>query len=259
MVIIPETIYNSFEQNAKVLQYKHHAASPFPHSYFDHVISPLFLRLCESTFPNPTKGNWWSYSNQLEKKLARNDLHNFPWPLKLLIQEMQSSRFVSLIEKITEIPGLIVDHTLNGGGLHQITRGGKLDVHADYNYHPITGLDRRVNVLLYLNRGWQAEWKGDLELWNQPMAECVRRIQPIFNRMVIFNVTDTAFHGHPDPLDCPENESRKSVALYYYSNGRPSDEQSQPHSTIFKRRPQDPVEAETEELRLKRAIRRISE
>jgi hypothetical protein len=100
-------------------------------------------------------------------------------------------------------------------------------------------VDRRVNVLLYLNRDWQPEWGGQLELWNASRSRADQRIEPIFNRMAIFTITDSAFHGHPDPLDCPAGRARRSLAFYYYSNGRPDAEQSEPHRTLFQRRPEE--------------------
>jgi len=239
------------------LQTQYQNDPPFPHIVLDNFLPFYDLLEVAMAFPDPHQGNWWKYENVLEKKLARNDVHNFPKSIQWLIYQLQSNYFVSFLERLTGIDGLIVDHTLNGGGLHQILRGGKLDVHADYNYHPITKLDRRLNVLLYLNQDWNPEWKGHLELWNKDMTYRIQSIAPIFNRMVIFNVTDNSFHGHPDPLECPYEVSRKSIALYYYTNGRPHYEKSIPHSTIFKRRPQDPFNLEEEELRQKRAVRRI--
>lgn len=236
--------------------YQH--AQPFPHIVLDDVLNPLMLMNALTFFPEPSNAQWWKYDNVLERKLAKDDLSDIHSSLRYLIYELMEKRFCRLLERLTGIPGLIVDQTLNGGGLHQIVRGGKLDIHADYNYHPINRLDRRLNVLLYLNQDWKPEWKGQLELWDKDVTQCVKSIDPIFNRMVIFSTTDTSWHGHPDPLECPEGVSRKSIALYYYSNGRPMHETSEPHSTIFKRRPWDPIDQETEELRAKRAIRRLS-
>lgn len=237
------------------VQYKYN--QPFPHLVIDGLFDHNQLLGIGATFPKPSSGIWWQYKNVLEKKLARNDLHHLPVNIQWLIYQLQSNYFVSFLEEITGIGGLIVDHTLNGGGLHQIVRGGKLDIHADYNYHPVTKLDRRLNVLIYLNQDWKPEWKGNLELWNKDITKCEQSIAPLFNRMVIFGTTDTAWHGHPDPLECPEDQSRKSIALYFYTNGRPTHERTHPHSTIFKRRPQDPFNLEEEQIRQKRAIKRI--
>lgn len=233
------------------------ATQPFPHIAFDNFFSVNLLKSAASEFPLPKDGKWWEYKNVLEKKLARDDVDNFPVVLRSLIYEMQSNRFVSLLEKITGITGLIVDHTVNGGGLHQIIPGGFLDIHADYNYHPITSLDRRLNVILYLNENWKEEWGGKLEMWNKEMSKCQSKYSPMFNRLVIFNVDDWAYHGHPDPLKCPEGESRKSIALYYYTNGRPIAETTPKHSVLFQKRPQDLNSEEKEALRIKRSKGRI--
>jgi hypothetical protein len=109
-------------------------------------------------------------------------------------------------------------------------------VHADFNKHHQYGLDRRLNLLLYLNKNWKDEYGGNLELWDREMTRCEARVAPLFNRVMIFSTTDFTFHGHPDPLRCPEGMTRKSLALYYFSNGRPSEEISGEHSTIFRER-----------------------
>ncbi len=112
-------------------------------------------------------------------------------------------------------------------------RGGFLKVHADFNWHPKLKLDRRLNVLIYLNRDWKDEYGGALELWDRSMTGPEKSVLPVFNRTVVFSTTDFSYHGHPHPLACPEATTRKSVSLYYYSNGRPDEEKSAPHDTIF--------------------------
>lgn len=259
MEFISEDMYDWLRERSGVLHWEYINAKPFPHLVLSSILDPLFIKSVAEKFPEPIDGKWWKYENVLEKKLARNDIHKLPYTIRAFIHELMENRFVSLLEKITGIEGLIVDHTLNGGGLHQIVRGGKLDIHADYNYHPITRLDRRLNVLVYLNQDWKPGWNGSLELWDSEMKECVKSIPPLINTMVIFGTTDNAYHGHPEQLECPYNESRKSVALYYYSNGRPVEEQTSPHSTVFKRRPKDPLNNEVEELRKNRAQKRVGD
>ena len=121
--------------------------------------------------------------------------------------------------------------------MHQIEPGGKLAVHADFNRHPRNGIDRRLNALLYLNPDWRDEYGGHLQLWDRNMTKCEARIAPLFNRMVVFSTTDFSYHGHPDELTCPVGVTRKSLALYYYTNGRPKEEVSGEHSTLFRERP----------------------
>lgn len=227
---------------------------PFPYWVLDNAASESFLDTVLSDFPAPDE-TWWNYNNPLERKWAKN--RNLPYWIDCIIGYLNSFKFISEIEGLTGIENLIADHTLNGGGLHQITRGGKLDIHEDYNCHPGTGLDRRLNVLLYLNKDWKPEWKGNLELWDKDMTRCVKSIEPIFNRMVIFATVPDSNHGHPEPLECPEGVTRKSIAMYYYTNGRPPHEIRPKHSTIFKRRPQDKEDPELEALRVKRSKGRI--
>lgn len=104
-------------------------------------------------------------------------------------------------------------------------------------------------MIVYLNRHWKEEYGGNLELWNREMTRCERRVLPIFNRCVIFNTTDFSYHGHPEPLTCPEGMTRKSLALYYYSNGRPAEELSDAHSTLFQSRPGEIMRRDVAEVK----------
>ncbi|MDQ6882334.1 MAG: 2OG-Fe(II) oxygenase, partial [Pseudomonadota bacterium] len=119
---------------------------------------------------------------------------------------------------------------------HMNCRGAMLKLHADFNRHPNWHLDRRLNLLLYLNQDWQASFGGDLELWDREMAACRQRIAPVAGRCVIFSTSSTSFHGHPDPIECPDDVTRKSIALYYYTNV-PREDAAQIHSTLWQSRP----------------------
>lgn len=157
-----------------------------------------------------------------------------------LIHFLNSEPFLVFLQELTSIKeSLIGDPYLIGGGLHEIKRGGLLKVHADFNKHTLTGLDRRLNVLVYLNKDWKEEYGGHFELWDKDMQRSAKKILPAFNTLAMFSTTDFSYHGHPDPLNCPPDRSRRSVALYYYSNGRPVSEINQglvEHSTLFKAR-----------------------
>jgi Rps23 Pro-64 3,4-dihydroxylase Tpa1-like proline 4-hydroxylase len=153
----------------------------------------------------------------------------------------EPSVFIDFLETLTGITGLLPDPHLWGGGLHQIQRGGFLKVHADFNRHERLDLDRRLNLLVYLNKDWKEEYGGQLELWSRDMKRCEERVLPVFNRCVVFSTTDTSYHGHPDELTCPEGWTRKSMALYYYTTGRSAEETSQSHSTLYQERPGESV------------------
>jgi hypothetical protein len=158
------------------------------------------------------------------------------------LYQLNSSTFITFLEELTGIEGIIPDPHFAGGGLHQIETGGYLKVHVDFNRHERLKLDRRLNLLIYLNKNWKEEYGGCLELWDRDMTRCEKKILPIFNRFVLFSTTDFSYHGHPEPLACPEGWTRKSLALYYYSNGRPAEEIAEVgHSTIFRERPGEKI------------------
>ena len=156
---------------------------------------------------------------------------------------------------MTGIKNLLPDPTLSGGGYHEIKSGGYLKIHADFNKHPKYGLDRRLNLLIYLNKNWDVSFGGDFELWDQQMNNCVKKIPPNFNNVAIFSTTSNSYHGHPNPLTCPKNRSRKSIALYYYTNGRPEDEKVsllENHTTIFRARKEDNNKNQIEDYLVKK-------
>jgi Rps23 Pro-64 3,4-dihydroxylase Tpa1-like proline 4-hydroxylase len=176
---------------------------------------------------------------------------------------LNSAAFLQFLQILTGIKEpLIGDPYLAGGGMHEIKKGGFLKVHADFNKHPELKLDRRINVLVYLNKDWKEEYGGYFELWDKSMSNCEKKIAPIFNKMVIFSTTDYSYHGHPDPLTCPEDRSRKSLALYYYSNGRPVGEinkDNESHGTLFvaRKNNKDDKEAFKSDKTWKTMVRRI--
>jgi hypothetical protein len=211
-------------------------AKPYPHVVFDNFFDPDVLDTVLAEFPRPNQIQWQQFDNAQEIKLASAKEATFGPVTRLLLYHLNSMTFLDFLSCVTGIDNLISDPTFDGGGLHQIVRGGKLGIHADFNKHRLYGLDRRLNLLLYLNKDWREEYGGYLQLWDRNMTSCEAKILPIFNRMMIFGTTDFTYHGHPDPLQCPEGMTRKSLALYYFSNGRPAEEISGEHSTIFRGR-----------------------
>ena len=213
------------------------SASPYPHAVMDDFLPEPVLDDVLAEFPNPKEVEWQAFDSPTERKLASKDDSVMGPATRHLLAELNSSAFIDFLERLTGIDGLIPDPHFAGGGLHQIVRGGHLKVHADFNRHPRTQLERRLNVLIYLNRDWQDEYGGAFELWNEDMTSCERKVMPYFNRCVVFSTTSTSYHGHPEPLACPEDRTRKSLALYYYSKDRPAGERREGHNTLFQARP----------------------
>lgn len=210
--------------------------SPFRHYIIDGLFDDDILK----TINNPeylqsVKGNISSFDNDLEKKIGISHINEQDGDVYRILHYLNSEEFVNFLETLTGIEGLIVDNDFNGGGIHLIPRGGKLGVHIDFSRAIFDNSKyRRLNVLLYLNENWKDEWEGALELWdNRPKdgGNCVKKVFPIFNRIIIFGTAKNSWHGHPTPLNCPEGEFRKSLATYYYSSN-PGDDLDD-HSTVY--------------------------
>lgn len=219
---------------------KYKNANPFPSIYFEDFFDPAFLEEVLNEFPDLSKEDAISFNDPLQKKFAGKGEKSFGPKTREFMYFLNSEPFLNFVNKITGIEETLYgDPYFSGGGLHEIKKGGLLKVHADFNKNPTNGLDRRVNILVYLNKDWKNEYGGDFELWNADMTKCETKIPPRFNTLAMFSTTSDSYHGHPDPLQCPDDRSRKSLALYYYSNGRPESEAlafKQSHNTLFVQR-----------------------
>jgi len=232
-IVSIEQLNKIAEENAK----KYQQASPFPHIYFDDFFPKDFLAKVSEEFPEANSETWQKFDGKAEKKLAsQGDADIGPY-VRALISVMNSGMFIEFIEKLTGISGLLPDPHLTGGGMHQIMHGGKLSLHIDFNKYQRKHLERRLNILVYLNENWEESYGGYLEFWNEDVTKAEVKILPIFNRVALFSTTETSWHGHPDPLTCPDNRTRRSVALYYYTVKRPEEELAEEHTTVFKERP----------------------
>jgi Rps23 Pro-64 3,4-dihydroxylase Tpa1-like proline 4-hydroxylase len=207
---------------------------PFPHIVLDGLFDDDALDAVLREFPDREAMKWREFDSPTEKKLGYyHETSSISKTVRDFLDEMNAFEMLLWLEAVTGIEGLIPDPYFGGGGLHQIEPGGFLKVHADFNVHPKLKLDRRLNMLVYLNKDWREEYGGHLELWDRDAKSCRAKILPAFNRTVIFSTSDTSYHGHPHPLTSPRGVTRKSVSLYYYTAGRPEAERSAPHDTIF--------------------------
>jgi Rps23 Pro-64 3,4-dihydroxylase Tpa1-like proline 4-hydroxylase len=233
-VLFSEEYLTKLERLAREKAAEYKANKPFPHIYFDDFLPLEAAEAVLRDFPQPKQLKWNEFSNQNEKKLAFDVAEKLPQSIRDVLYFLNSRPMLQFLEVLTGIQGVIPDPYFVGGGLHQIERGGHLEVHADFNLHQKLKLDRRLNMLIYMNKDWEESYGGHFELWDREMKGAEKKILPLFNRCAIFSTTDFSFHGHPTPLSCPPDRSRKSMATYYYSNGRPDEERSDSHSTLFR-------------------------
>ncbi len=217
------------------LRESYRTAAPFPHAVIDDFLPAETLEMCLTDFPaRPSDGDVTFQSPQERLKTQFNP-DALGDRMRTLFYSFNSRPFIAVLENISGISGLIPDPYFLGGGFHEIRQGGHLSIHADFNHHKPMDLERRINVLIYLNKDWDDAYGGQLELWNGDMTRCVKRVAPEFNRCVIFNTTDNSFHGNPNPVSHPAHVSRKSIALYYYTATWSADRRE--HTTLFRARP----------------------
>lgn len=235
--LFAEDFLTHLARHAEELAPRYRANKPFPHIYFDNFLPPAIADLALATFPDPDKIDWLRHRGvDQHRKLAFDQAEFLPSPLRDILFFLNSRPMLQFLETLTGIPDIFGDPYYNGGGLHQIKPGGSLQVHADYSYHPKLKVDRRINVLVYLNKDWKEEYGGHFELWNRELTRAEARILPLFNRCAIFSTTSYSYHGHPTPLTCPPDRTRKSIATYYFSNGRPDNDETTKHAVTFVRR-----------------------
>jgi len=232
--------YLDLDATAKKFKKEYKESDPFPNIYFEDFFNPEFLEKVLGEFPDLSAGGIKKNHANTQEKYATKGESKFGPYTKEFTHFLNSEPFLLFLKELTSIERyLIPDPYFEGGGFHQIKKGGFLKVHADFNRLEKYQVDRRLNALVYLNKDWKEEYGGYFELWDLEMENCVKKILPKFNTLALFSTTDFSYHGHPNPLNCPEDRSRKSLALYYYTNGRPEEEINkglEDHSTLYQKR-----------------------
>lgn len=217
-------------------------AEPFPHIVIDDFLPKDVIDKILNNFPTEQLGGdvvfELGYAGLHKRQVAPINCNGF---IRELFGFFNSVSIVQFLESLTTIPSLIPDPHFTGGGFHETSAGGKLGIHADFRINESLHLNRRINMIIYLNKEWQDEWGGKLELWDKKMLGAVNSIAPVYNRCVIFNTDADSFHGHPDPLLTPNGVTRKSLALYYYTASKRVYEDTVAHGTMYKARPTDDV------------------
>lgn len=227
-------------------------ADPFPHIVLDNFLPEHIARLALEHFPAVSlqgdKVFEMGYAGLHKRQILPHDCDG---EARALFEFFNSRPMLEFLEGLSTISGLIPDPYFNGGGYHETGTGGKLGIHADFRINEQLHLNRRMNVIIYLNENWQDEYGGFLELWDRDMKAKRQSVKPIFNRAVIFNTDADSYHGHPDPLTTPAGVLRRSIALYYYTASKEIYKEVPDHGTMYQARPGDSADVRKEARRLK--------
>lgn len=224
-------------KNAKIN--KSFFKKPFEHIVIDNILDDTLASKVDKSFPPLNEKNWdFSNTKNIEVKYRSKWNSEFDIPENIIevVRVMNSSSILKAISNKIGIKKIIPDPYFTGGGLNVTTKGGLLDVHVDGNYHDATGLNRRLNLLIYFCKGWKKSFGGELCLYDKNGKNIKKKIEPLFNRMVIFNTHDFSYHGLPKEVNFPEKTPRKSIILYYYTKSERPKKQtafSNPHSALW--------------------------
>jgi hypothetical protein len=220
-------------KNVKKLAASFRSNKPFPHLVFDGLFSPKLLELIHADFDRINRKVWARYNSAYEIKNGSLPNTRFGRASQLYFDTIYSGPFLDFISNLTAIEGLVTDPVLWAGGMHEIPKGGKFALHTDFNKHPVTMLDNRLVFITYLNKDWKPSYGGTLELWDKEQDMCVVKVEPVFGRSILFYQSASSLHGQPDPVEAPNCQTRRSVAAYYYTNGRPDSQTEKFHGTIY--------------------------
>lgn len=239
---LKENLNICLENLSKAIKKNKFSTSPFKHIIIDNFFNNELANEALEVF-DVSKTNDWEISNDqdIEIKMRSKWTSDIDIPQKILpcVRILNSSPFLNMLSKIFDIDGILMDPYFSGGGLNITPKKGLLDIHVDGNFHDKTGMHRRLNAILYLNKNWKPEWGGELGLYDKKGEILKKKIDPVFNRLFIFQTNDYSFHGLPEPINFPSGECRKSLILYYYTvKGREDAEKivEEPHSALWKKR-----------------------
>lgn len=233
----PETLFISNSAAKEIgasLAPQYQGRQPYDYGCFDNFLPIEILeRVREEVLALGTKDP--ENASALEKLKTSFKPDALPTYTKAVFHALNSRPFIQFLEQMSGIKGLIPDPYFQGGGIHRTETGGFLAIHADFDHHPIMNLERRMNVLIYLNPDWKDDYGGGFEVWTNDMSRKVAGFAPVMNRMCCFSTGRDTMHGNPEPVNHPDNQPRLSIALYYYTatweDGRVA------QSTVFKQRP----------------------
>jgi Rps23 Pro-64 3,4-dihydroxylase Tpa1-like proline 4-hydroxylase len=216
------------------LKHTYGNAKPFPYLVMDDLFSPALLGPLQSEITRLRNDKWLRIENESMQKVdrMRSGMDLGEAGIRL-IHLLHSAGFLYLLSEITGVWQLLPDPYLQGAGYASMGRGDFFQIHSDRSVAYETGLRRRLAMIIFLNKAWSPEYRGELEMWDDEGKACCTSIAPLFNRTVLFEVADPNFHGVPTPLACPADRTRQSFMVYYHTAGNGENATVKPHTSLF--------------------------
>lgn len=220
----PGTLYGEFTH-----------ARPFKHLVLPAFFEDGLVADLAKEFPSFESTDCRNENGDIGRKGVYTNIAELGGAYKALDRFIQSQKFLGWLSDCTGITNLLYDPFYFGGGTHENRSGQELDLHIDFNFHPVTRWHRRLNLIVYLNDEWENDWGGHLTLQQDPRdpQSCTVSVAPKKNCCVLFETTESSWHGF-EKIQCPDvNKGRKSIALYFYTRERPAKETADVHSTVY--------------------------
>jgi len=250
-------IFSSNLLNLNVNNDKFLNTKPFPYLKYNDILEFEFANKIQEEILNIPENMWDRYDNPLENKWTLHDKNNLPENCNKLFEILTSNQFLDYLSSLMGYE-ILNDPTKNWWGIHKYDDGDKLDIHVDAGLHPKTKQKKQLTLGIYLSKDWKEENGGHLEIWKGENAsnnkaqllECVDKILPAFNTLVLFECNDYAWHGNPEPVICKNGEKRIFLTLSYVSEQYT--DLNKKEKAFFIKRPNDPEDDEKDKIRLMR-------
>lgn len=205
--------FKFLHDNKEQLRTEYLLAKPFPYLVIDNFCDAAKLEAMYNSIPRLTnKSRDYIFAHNKFEKANYKELGPLflEYYTDLISDEMND--FLSFISN----EEVFVDPANHGGGLHQGQKNSFLDMHLDFNYHPLrTNWYRNMNLLFYLNKDWRPDYRGHLKLVDLRSGNKKELAVP-FNRMIIQQTRAYTLHGY-DMTNFPEGQYRTSIATYAYT------------------------------------------
>jgi len=197
---------------------------PYPHALQDNFLDETFATELQNEILALPSSDFDEYDNLCEKKLTLRDKKNMPPKCQEFFDRMTNPAMLEHLSQITGIK-LLNDEHQHYWGCHLFSKGSRLAVHVDAGIHPVTGLKKQLTLGYYLSSNWKEEYGSEFEVWRGENASLVEpnllevavKFAPLFNRALIFNCNDFAWHGVSDEKEKPDDAVRIFLTLSYMS------------------------------------------